>query len=356
MTPQVSLDLSVDVVTLTAAVCDIASVSGTEGVLADRIEEALRAWPHLRVQRDGDAVVARTELGRAERVIIAGHIDTVPIAGNLPIRREGDLLWGRGTVDMKSGVAVALRLAAHVTSPNRDVTYVFYDNEEVEAVKSGLGRLLRNHPDWLVGDFAILMEPTAAQVEGGCNGSMRVDVTTRGRAAHSARWWQGSNAIHAAGEVLTRLRSYRPEEIEVDGLTYREGLNAVGIRGGIAGNVIPDECVVSVNYRFAPSRTPADAEAHVRDIFSGFDVTVTDMSPGARPGLTHPAVKAFVAAVGGEPLPKYGWTDVARFSELGVPAINYGPGDPGLAHADDERVEASEIRRCEERMRAWLTE
>jgi succinyl-diaminopimelate desuccinylase len=349
------LDLAADGVTLTAQLCDIESVSGNERALADAIESALRTLPHLRVDRDGDALVARTALGRGERVVIAGHIDTVPLAGNLPTWREGDLVYGRGTSDMKSGVAVALRLAATVVEPTRDVTYVFYDNEEVEAEKNGLGRLSRTHPDWLEGEFAVLMEPSNARVEGGCNGTMRVEVTATGVAAHSARAWTGHNAIHEAGHVLSRLGAYQPDEIEVEGLVYREGLNAVGIRGGIAGNVIPDRCVVTVNYRFAPSKSPADAERHLRELFGGYDVEVVDSSPGARPGLTHPAAAAFVAAIGGEPRPKYGWTDVALFSALGVPAVNYGPGNPELAHTDNEHVAGADVLLCEARMRAWLT-
>jgi succinyl-diaminopimelate desuccinylase len=349
-----NLDLRLSAPALTAALCDIESVSGNEEVLADAIERELATLEHLIVTRDGDTIVARTDLGRPERVVVAGHIDTVPVAGNLPTRRDGDRLWGRGTVDMKGGVAVALRLAAHVPEPSRDVTYVFYDNEEVESDKNGLGRVAATRPEWLSGAFAILMEPSSAVVEGGCNGTMRVDVTVLGQAAHSARWWMGSNAIHAAGRVLDRLRSYEPAEIDVEGLTYREGLNAVGIRGGIAGNVIPDKCVVTVNYRFAPSRTLDDAEQHVREVLGGFDVAVTDAVPGARPGLTHPAVASFAAAVGGEPRAKQGWTDVARFSALGIPAVNYGPGDPQLAHHDDEQVDVGEILTCEDRMRVWL--
>ncbi len=352
-TPTLDLDLSGP--DLTATLCDIESVSGNETQLADAIERGLGGLSHLRLERDGDTIVARTDLGLPERVVIAGHLDTVPVADNLPARRVGDHLWGRGTVDMKGGVAVALRLAAHLREPRRDVTYVFYDNEEVESDKNGLGRIAERHPEWLAGTFAILMEPTSAVVEGGCNGTLRVDVTVRGRASHSARWWMGSNAIHSAGLVLDRLREYEPAEIEVDGLTYREGLNAVGIRGGIAGNVIPDECTVAINYRFAPSRSEEEALAHVRHVLSGFDVVVTDSAPGARPGLTHPAVASFVAAVGGSPRAKQGWTDVARFSAIGVPAVNYGPGDPQLAHHDDERVHIAEILACEERLRAWLT-
>jgi succinyl-diaminopimelate desuccinylase len=347
------------VVTLTRAVCDLESVSGQEKPLADAVEQALRRLPHLEVLRDGDAVVARTHLHRAERVVIAGHLDTVPVTGNLPTRLEGDgddaVLYGRGTSDMKSGVAVHLRIAATVPEPTRDVTFVFYDNEEVDASRNGLGRLARNHPDWLTGQFAVLGEPTSGLVEGGCNGTLRVEVALRGVAAHSARSWLGRNAVHEAGIVLDRLRAYLPRVAEVDGLLYREGLNAVGIRGGVAGNVIPDECVVTVNYRFAPDRMADEAVDHLQSVFNGYEVTVVDSASGARPGLDHPAAAAFIAAIGRAPAPKQGWTDVARFSEVGVPAVNYGPGDPLLAHRDDEHCKVAVIRECERGLRAWLT-
>ncbi|SEF17722.1 succinyl-diaminopimelate desuccinylase [Jiangella alba] len=348
------LDLDLPAPALTAQLCDLASPSGEEGPLADAVEAALRSLGHLTVHRDGDTVVARTALGRPARVVLAGHLDTVPVAANLPTRLDDGVLWGRGTVDMKGGVAVGLRLAAHVPAPASDVTYVFYDNEEVEAERNGLGRVGRQHPDWLAADFAVLMEPTSAAVEGGCNGTLRVAVQLTGTAAHSARWWRGSNAIHAAGPVLQRLADYQPATVTVDGLDYREGLNAVGISGGIAGNVIPDRCEVTVNYRFAPEKTEAEALHHVRQVFDGYDVRLLDTAPGARPGLDRPVAAAFVAAVGGEPRAKVGWTDVARFDALGVPAVNYGPGDPQLAHADDERVHVAEIEACEARLRAWL--
>lgn len=352
---SLTLDLRLDGPSLTAALCDIPSVSDEEKAIADAVEAALRTAPHLDVVRDGDSIVARTSQGLAERVVIAGHLDTVPIADNLPTWREGDVLWGRGTADMKGGVAVALRLATTVASPTRDVTYVFYDHEEVAAQANALGRLAREKPELLAGDFAVLMEPTSAVVEGGCNGTMLVDVIVPGRAAHSARSWMGVNAIHAAAAVLDRLRAYEPAEVEVDGLHYREGLNAVAITGGIAGNVIPDRAVVTVNYRFAPSHTEEFALEHVRSVFDGFEITLRDSAPGARPGLGHPAAAAFVAAVGGEPTAKLGWTDVSRFSALGIPAVNYGPGDPLVAHADDERVDVTEILVCEDRLRRWLT-
>lgn len=352
--PPPVLDLTRSAVDLTVALCDIPSVSGDERMLADAIEASLGALPHLTVDRDGDAVVARTMLGRTRRVVIAGHIDTVPINANLPVRRMGDELVGRGTVDMKAGVAVALALAADLTDPPVDLTWIFYDHEEVASELNGLGRLARTRPDLLAGDFAILGEPTSAVVEGGCNGTARIDIRLHGVRAHSARSWVGHNAIHDAAEVLRILRDYVPAEIEVDGLVYREGLNAVGIRGGVAGNVIPDEAVVTVNYRFAPSRSGEDAIAHLREVFAGFELEVTDLAEGARPGLDDPLAQEFVAAVGGVAQPKYGWTDVARFSALGIPAVNYGPGDPQRAHADDERVAVEEILACERGLRAWL--
>ena len=348
------LDLSHDSASLTASLVDIQSVSGEEKALAGLIEVALRGLPHLSVHRDGDAVIARTTLGRPQRVIVAGHIDTVPVAANLPSHREGNLLYGCGSCDMKSGVAVALRLAARLTQPSQDVTWVFYDCEEVEAERNGLLRLSRNRPQLLAGDLAVLMEPTDGVIEGGCQGTMRAEVVTHGKRAHSARAWMGQNAIHAAAGILELLRGYEPRKPDVDGLTYREGLNAVGIRGGVAGNVVPDECVVTVNFRFAPDRSAEQAAAHVREVFAGYDVAITDSAPGARPGLGHPAAASLLAAVGGVPRAKLGWTDVARFAALGLPAVNYGPGDPELAHSPDEHVDVAQIAECEAKMEAWL--
>jgi len=361
--PIPALDPTGDLLALTRALCDIPSVSGDEAGIADAIEAALRPYAHLEVLRDGDAVVARTRLGRSARVVVAGHIDTVPIADNLPTTVVGTgadaELWGRGTVDMKGGVAIQVALAAALTAPTRDVTWVFYDHEEVDSALNGLGRIARNHPDWLAADFAVLGEPSNAGIEGGCNGTLRVEVRVPGVAAHTARSWLGTNAIHGAAEVLRRLAQYVAADVEVDGLVYREGMSAVAIRGGVAGNVVPDECVVTVNYRFAPARSVAEAEAHARDLFDGFDMTVTDSAPGARPGLDDPAVADFAAATlaitGGAPVPKFGWTDVARFAELGIPAVNFGPGDPLLAHKDDERCAIGQIRLCHDALRAWLT-
>ncbi|MFD3495111.1 succinyl-diaminopimelate desuccinylase [Streptomyces sp. NPDC058690] len=357
--PESTLDLTLDGPALTARLVDFPSVSGDEKELADAIEAALRALPHLAVDRHGNNVVARTQLGRAERVVLAGHIDTVPIADNVPSRLdENGVLWGCGTSDMKSGVAVQLRIAATVPEPNRDLTFVFYDNEEVAAHLNGLGHVADAHPDWLEGDFAVLLEPSDAQVEGGCQGTLRVFLRTEGERAHSARSWMGSNAIHAAAPILGRLTAYEPRRPVIDGLEYREGLNAVRIEAGVANNVIPDACTVVVNYRYAPDRSAEEALAHVHEVFADCGVvefTVDDHSGAAMPGLSHPAAEAFMAAVGGTAQPKFGWTDVSRFGALGVPAVNYGPGDALLAHKRNEHVAVDRITHCEERLRSWLT-
>ncbi len=341
---------------LTAALVDVPSVSGEEAALADMVQAALAAQaPHLRLLRCGNTVLGRTELGRRQRVLLAGHLDTVPIAGNLPSRCSGDLLYGCGTSDMKSGDAMILHLAATVPEPVCDLTVVLYDCEEVEAARNGLGQIEREHPDWLAAQLAILAEPTNGLVEAGCQGSLRATVHTAGHRAHSARSWLGDNAIHAAGAVLDRLSGYRPRSVEIDGCTYREGLQAVGISGGVAGNVVPDACEVQVNFRFAPDRSLADAQQHVREALDGFELKFTDGADGALPGLDAPAAREFLAAIGVAPVAKYGWTDVSRFAALGIPALNYGPGDPNLAHTRDEHVRTGQITACTEVLGGYLS-
>jgi succinyl-diaminopimelate desuccinylase len=348
------LDLTADVVTLTRALVDLPSESGREDVIADAVHTALRALPHLTVDRVGNSVVARTELGHGERALIAGHLDTVPAAGNLPSRLADGRVHGLGACDMKGGVAVALRLAATVPAPVRDLTYVFYECEEVEGDRNGLARIGAERPELLAdAGFALLMEPSDAGVEAGCQGILTADIVVKGARAHTARAWQGVNAAHRAGEVLRRLDEHRPERVVIDGLEYREGLGAVAVRAGVAGNVVPDECVVTVNCRFAPSRSVEEAEAYVRGLFPEYEVRVSEVVPGALPHLDR--VGGLVAALGAEPRPKLGWTDVARFAALGVPALNYGPGDPSLAHTAGEYVPVEHLERCETRLRAWLS-
>lgn len=361
-----TLNLTQPVDQLTADLLDIYSVSGEETRLADAVEAALAGIDGLDLVRDGDAIIARTNLGRNQRIVLAGHLDTVPLPrpegslGTVPSvwKNEGDerVLYGRGAVDMKGGVAVQLALAAALTNPVYDITYVFYDNEEVAADLSGLARLMRNHEHLLTdAAFAVLLEPTDGTIEGGCNGTMRFWIRTEGLAAHSGRSWRGDNAIHKMGEVLTRLAAYEPQTYEVEGLAYREGLNAVQISGGVAGNVIPDSAGVHINYRFAPNKTLEQAVAHVEEVFAGFELDFVDKSSAARPGLDAPLAKSLIESVGQEPKPKYGWTDVARFSEIGIPAVNFGPGDALLAHTDNEHVKASELHACYDALYRWLT-
>ena len=352
-----AIDLSKNLVELTMDLCNIESVSGSEKQLADAIERAL-ALPHLTVLRDGNAVVASTNSGKP-RVLIAGHIDTVPVANNLPsqlhhFERE-QVIVGRGSVDMKGGVAVMLKLASELVSPRYDISWIFYDNEEVDSSKNGLGRLAQNHPELLKGEFAILCEPTSALVEGGCNGTLRALIRTKGVKAHSARPWMGENAIHKATPILQILSAFEPQTIAVDGLEYRESLNAVSIKAGIAGNVIPDLCVVEINYRFAPSKNAQAAKAQIEELFTGFEIEFVDVAEGARPGLDTELARQFLAATATTARPKYGWTDVARFSALGIPAINFGPGDPSLAHADNENLPVGHLFDVEKGLRSWLS-
>jgi len=352
------LDLRADPVALTAALVDIPSASRDEARIADDVDSALRAQTTgFEVIRSGNAVLARTNRGLATRVLLAGHLDTVPIADNVPSRLTGDVLYGCGTSDMKSGDAVFLHLAATVADPAHDLTLVFYDCEEIEASANGLGRIERELPDWLAADVAILGEPSGGYIEAGCQGTLRVVISATGTRAHSARSWLGDNAIHKLGDVLARLQSYRARSVDIDGCVYREGLSAVRIDGGVAGNVIPDAASVTVNFRFAPDRTPVQALEHVCEVFDGLPVTVeqTDVAAGALPGLSAPAAAQLVAAAGGQVRAKYGWTDVARFAALGIPAVNYGPGDPNLAHKRDEHVDTGSIIAVTEVLRGYLS-
>uniref|UniRef100_UPI003F498E7B succinyl-diaminopimelate desuccinylase n=1 Tax=Streptomyces chartreusis TaxID=1969 RepID=UPI003F498E7B len=349
-----SLNLAGDLVDLAQALVDTPSESGDEAALADAVECALRACAHLTVDRIGNSVVARTNADRGERVIIGGHLDTVPSAGNLPSRLDGELLHGLGACDMKGGVAVALRLAATLTAPVRDVTYVFYECEEVSSDRNGLNQIAAARPDLLQADLAILMEPSDAGVEAGCQGILNAEITVRGERAHTARSWMGINAAHRAAAVLQRLDDHTTERVAIDGLEYREGLNSVALRAGISENIVPDTCVITVNLRFAPNRSAEEAEAYLRGLFPEYEVEVTEVVQGALPSLGQGPVASLVEFLGVVPRPKLGWTDVARFAALGTPALNYGPGDPTLAHTTGEYVPVWQMRECEAQLSAWL--
>jgi succinyl-diaminopimelate desuccinylase len=354
----VGLDLRGDPIALTAALVDIPSESRNEARIADEVEAALREQTTgFEIVRTGNTVLARTDRGLPSRVILAGHLDTVPIADNVPSRLSGGELHGCGTSDMKSGDAVFLHLAATIDEPAHDITLIMYDCEEIEAAANGLGRIERELPDWLQADVAVLGEPSGGFIEAGCQGTIRLVVSATGTRAHSARSWLGDNAIHKLGAVLDRLTAYEARTVDIDGCLYREGLSAVRIDGGIAGNVIPDAASVTVNFRFAPDRTVEQAAQHVREVLDGLDVHIerTDAAAGALPGLTKPAAAALVEAAGGQVRAKYGWTDVARFAALGVPAVNFGPGDPNHAHRVDERVEVAQITAAADMLRRYLT-
>jgi succinyl-diaminopimelate desuccinylase len=339
-----------DLLALTAELVAIPSVSHHESLLADRVEADLRRASHLDVLRFEDTVVARTELGRGQRVVLAGHLDTVPAFDDGTGRVEGDTLWGLGAVDMKGGLAVLLDLATAIARPVHDVTYVFYACEEVARHDNALAHLAQTRPELLAADAAVLGEPTAGVVEAGCQGTVRAVASVGGRRAHTARPWTGVNAVHRLLPLLGALERYEPRRVVLDGCAYTEQLQAVGVDGGVASNVVPDRATVTINYRFAPDRDIAGAEKALRELLDdaldpaqGDGLEVVDGAPAAPPALHHPVLASLVAATGAAPRAKLGWTDVATFASMGVPATNFGPGDPLLAHTPDEHVSRPEL-------------
>ena len=346
-----------DLLSLTAALVAVPSESRHEEALAGAVEARLRAVPGLAVERVGTNVVARSERGSSTRVVLAGHLDTVPANGNEIPRIDGDVLTGLGSADMKGGVAVLLRLAEEVAAAARfDCTFVFYEAEEIADEHNGLRLLFAERPDLVAGDFAVLLEPTDCWLEAGCQGSIRLEAVFRGERAHTARPWRGVNAVHRAAPALARLAGYEPEPQEVDGLRFPQALQVVDIRGGVAGNVVPDACTVTVNRRYAPSLSLEEAEAEVRALLEGADdVALTSVSPAAHPNLAHPLVADFAGTLNLPVRPKFGWTDVARFSAHGVPAVNFGPGDPEVSHTAGEHVTRQSLEGCYAALARFLT-
>lgn len=341
----------VDLLALTADLVEHRSESFAEGPFVDWLDAELRSLNHLEVTRIGDNLVARTLLDRELRLILAGHTDTVPANGNAAARIEGDVLWGLGSTDMKGGLAVMVELCRSVPEPAVDLTFVFYAREEVAQQHSGLNELIVARPDLLAGDCAVLGEPTGAAIEAGCQGAMRFELTLAGARAHTARPWMGRNAIHRLGPVLETLASYQARTPTIDGCQYRESLQAVFVSGGVAGNVVPDEARLRIHHRYAPDRDEAQAEAFVRGLLApalddGDRLVVEDVSPACAPSLSHPLLARLVADNDLEVRAKLGWTDVARFASLGIPATNFGPGEATLAHTAEERLERSPLERC----------
>jgi succinyl-diaminopimelate desuccinylase len=349
--------LGSDLLDRTERLVGVPSLSGEEATLADLLEGELRAASHLRVFRIGDNLVARTELGRPERVVLAGHLDTVP--GAQGVRREPDRVVGLGAADMKGGLAVLWWLAAVSTAPSVDATFVFYTCEEVSHERSGLEEVYRTRPELLAGDVALLLEPTAAVVEAGCQGVLHLEVVLAGRRAHTARPWTGVNAIHRLAPLLAAISNRPTREVPLDGCTYREALEAVDVSGGIAGNVVPDRVRLSLNHRFAPDRNAEGAsEALARELGELIgpedQLVVRSTAPAARPELSHPALAALVRASGSPARAKLGWTDVARFAGWGTPAANFGPGEPTLAHTAGEWVSRDDLVSTATTLRALL--
>lgn len=335
-----------DLLELTAELVDIPSVSFEEAQIVSRIEEELSSIPHLSLDRVGDNLIARTTFGKEQRLVLAGHTDTVPGNTELGSRIEGDTCWGLGSADMKGGIAVMLELARSVSEYAVDATWVFYAREEVASEHNGLREVFIEAPELLSGDAAILGEPTGALIEAGCQGTMRFLLTLKGVRAHSARPWMGRNAVHRLSGVLDALEKYEFREPVIDGCKFREAMQVVGVEGGVAGNVIPDSATLLINHRHAPDRDSAQAENHVREFLSPFmesddSVELVDRAPAASPGLNHPLLASVGAEI--ETRAKLGWTDVAFFAEQGIPAINFGPGDATLAHTSDERIERENL-------------
>jgi succinyl-diaminopimelate desuccinylase len=351
-----------DLLAETAVLVAVPSVSHSEHALAGHIEERLRTHPWLSVDRIGSNVIARTSLGAPSRIVLAGHLDTVPANGNAEPRVAGEVLWGLGSADMKGGLAVMLAVAAELQRPPVDVTYVFYSGEEVAREHNGLLEIASVAPHLLEGDAAVLGEPTCSRIEAGCQGVIRAEVELTGARAHTARPWMGINAIHRLAPLLERLRSYESRQPVIDGCRYREAVQAVHVGGGVAGNVVPDRAVLSINHRFAPDRDASAAEAWLRDWLrpvmdeaAGDHMAVVDFSPAASPALDQAHLSALLQASGHPPRAKLGWTDVAFFAERGVPAVNFGPGDPELAHTADERVTRDELDRAYATLMAVLS-
>ena len=336
----------------------IDSVSRGEAAIAHHVAVVLARNPDLDVERIGDNVVARTTGHHATRLLVAGHLDTVPgDASSATI--VGDELRGVGACDMKGSLAVMLELASAPTPRSVEVTWVFYAREEISRSDSGLLEIKELRPDLLDADAAILAEPTDGRVEAGCQGSLRVSVVMKGARAHTARPFTGRNAIHRLGDVITKVAGYEPRATTIDGIEYVEQLQVVDISGGVAPNVVPDRALCTLNHRFAPDRTKDEAFAWIVEFLSdvtdtGDTVRLVDWAPPSPPSMTNERLASLVELTGERPKGKLGWTDVATFTELSIPATNFGAGDPLLAHRSDEFVTLAQLDQFASVLSAWL--
>lgn len=342
-----------DLLADTAELVAIASPSHDESALAAHVADRLAGAGHLEVERVGDNVIARTQWNRDRRVILAGHLDTVPAQGNEVPRVEDDVCRGLGAADMKGGLAVMAHLAEVLTGSPFDLTFLFYSCEEVDMRHSGLVQLAELRPDLLAGDVAILGEPTNCLVEAGCQGNLRAEVRLGGMRAHTARPWMGTNAIHRLAAVLGVIESEQGRQPVIDGCRYREALQAVRVEGGVANNVVPDRVTLTLNHRYAPDRGHAEAMAWLAAVLGptldegmGDAVEMVAFSEAAPPGLGDPLLSRLLELTGEAPVAKLGWTDVSFFTSRGLAATNFGPGDPTLAHTRDEWVSRGDLERA----------
>jgi succinyl-diaminopimelate desuccinylase len=340
------------------ALCAVASPIGEERALCDAVQARVAAWPlPAPVRRYGDSIVVPVSRGKGPRIALVGHLDTVRTE-NGPARLEAGRCFGSGASDMKSGLAVML--AVGETIPARDLgcelTLVFYAREEGPFAENELGPVLDQDPDLGRVDLAVCMEPSDNKLHLGCVGSIHATVTFEGRTAHSARPWEGANAVTRAGAFLAVLDGLRAEESVIDGLTYRSVTTVTQARdGGRGRNVVPDRFVLNVNHRFAPDRTLEQARGYVLDLVGDrARVEFTDLSPAALPSASHPLVRALVESGVRGVEPKQAWTDVARFAQRGVAAVNFGPGENAQAHQKNESTSLALLHEGYSIVARWL--
>ena len=336
------------------------SVTGGEGPIADWIMARLRGRPGGELLRSGNAIAWRPVPAVPARplIVLAGHVDTVPAQGNERARREGGNLFGLGATDMKGGDAVMLTLLESLRPQDLrfDVAYVFYDAEEGPAVNNGLRRLLQEMPWLRAASLAILLEPTDLKLELGCNGMMNAEVTVRGKSAHSARPWTGVNAVERAAPWLAQVTKFEPRPMVFAGAEFVETLQVTTLRAGRARNIVPDELVANLNYRFTPDRTLAEAERALRAMVPpDFECVIVDAAGPGKACGDHPEVQAFVRRFGAMVAGKQGWTDVAQFTEAGVPAFNFGPGIPDLCHQAAEYCPIANLETATRWLAQFLT-
>ncbi len=340
--------------------CSVASPIGEERALCDAVQARLgRLALAAPIRRYGESIVVPLTRGTGgPKIALAGHLDTVRTE-NGPARIEADRCFGAGSADMKSGLALMIELAEAGPHPGTDLTLVFYAREEGPFADNELGPVLAQDPELPHVDLAVCLEPSDNKLHLGCMGSVHATVTFEGRTAHSARPWEGDNAVPQAADLLAALRDLRPVESEIEGFSYRTSTTVTQARdGGRGRNVVPDRFVLNLNHRFAPDRSLDDAVAHVLRLVSDHapraHVEITDRSPAALPRAGHPLVKALVEAGVRAVEPKQAWTDVARFSALGIAAVNFGPGENAQAHQKNESTSLELVREGYGILQRWL--